>query len=139
MQSKKTTFTILIIIFMVDPLILAAAARILSGYGLFPAEPFSGLGTLRMVFIGLSIILLLTPWFLLKYFRHDDLSEERLSASESPMTYYIVGAALITVPAVLGFVLVFLGAPVVEIYYFAGATFVGEAAWALDRMRGRTG
>ena len=137
MQSKKNTITILIIIFMVDPLILSIAARILSGYGLFPAEPFSGLDTLRMIFIGLSVLFLLTPWFLLKYFRHDDHSEERLSASESPVTYYIVGAALITVPTVLGFVLVFLGAPVVEMYYFAGATFVGEAAWAVDRMRGK--
>ena len=51
------------------------------------------------------------------------------------MTYYIVGAALITVPTVLGFVLVFLGAPVVEMYYFAGVTFIGEAVWALDRIR----
>jgi cytochrome bd-type quinol oxidase subunit 2 len=131
MPEKKRSFPRwpFISAFMATPFLFVYMAVILDEQRGKVIQP-DWLPTLRIILIILALLSLLYPYFVKRKFLAALRAKPNSIGVTTEQAVFFMGLCFSFMPAILGCVLFYLGAPAEELYYFAGTSFLAVTMWS---------
>ncbi len=129
-QKGKFPGTFFLVAFMLAPFLFLYMAVYLDGQRKTVVQP-DWLPTLRTILIAFAVLALLCPFSfkrkLMAAFRAKPIG----FGATHEQVMFLTGLCYSMMPVILGLVLFYLGTPIKELYYFAGASFVALIMWGV--------
>jgi len=132
-KSKMTKpFSILLSIQMLAvPIILAYVCNIISSNAIGTGFPKFWSTKLQIIASITSLIVLLLPWPYKRWLQHD-MKKRKIEIKDTHnFIVLIVGFALTTIPALIGFFLYMSGGKIITTYIFSTASFAVGTIWVI--------
>ncbi len=129
-QKGKFPGTFFLVAFMLAPFLFLYMAVHLDDQRETVVQP-DLLPTLRTILIAFAVLALLCPFSfkrkLMAAFRAKPIG----FGATAEQAMFLIGLSYSFMPVILGFILFYLGTPIQELFYFAGASLVAFTVWGV--------